>query len=286
MLIFELTILAITYSALIIAIFLEVLCFKRKMETIETIAFTASLLLLVISISLSPLFGENEIGSTSAVFTLICMTLVSSTTFLITLSERHHTIKPIYKRAHIYLAASLIIGVLVTYLVGYLVYVQYAVIVFLICSIAASMIIVRVTKPLKRFAHLEKSSRFFAITFLILVPFYLIFHYGFEREYEKLPMGFLLYMAFILLAVSKIYDDLQRLSLIRKGVEPQKQHFKNYGLTEREEEIATLLSKGITYQSISEQLFISLPTVKTHAGSIYKKCGVKTRHELTLLLIH
>jgi DNA-binding NarL/FixJ family response regulator len=86
------------------------------------------------------------------------------------------------------------------------------------------------------------------------------------------------------LALHKIYDDLQRLSLVNKTVNPQKQHFKNYGLTEREEEIAKLLIQGITYQMISEQLFIALPTVKTHASNIYKKCNVKTRHELTFVI--
>jgi DNA-binding NarL/FixJ family response regulator len=56
-------------------------------------------------------------------------------------------------------------------------------------------------------------------------------------------------------------------------------------LTKREQEIATLLTKGITYKEISESLFISMPTVKTHTSNIYKKCGVKNRSELTALLI-
>lgn len=74
--------------------------------------------------------------------------------------------------------------------------------------------------------------------------------------------------------------------MVKTGIEPQKQQFKNYGLTEREEEIALLLTKGNTYRSISEQLYISLPTVKTHASNIYKKCALKTRHELTARLFN
>ncbi|NLR91403.1 helix-turn-helix transcriptional regulator [Flammeovirga sp. SR4] len=78
---------------------------------------------------------------------------------------------------------------------------------------------------------------------------------------------------------------MQRLSLINNDIAPNKQQFKNYALTKREQEIASLLQKGVTYQKIADQLFISLPTVKTHASNIYKKCGVKTRNELSNLLI-
>lgn len=278
----ELIILAFTYTSLIIAIFLEVLCYVRKMENIETIAFTVSLLLLVISISLSPLLQEKD---TTTVFTLTCMAIVSTTTFFNTLSERVHSMPLIYRNIHGIIALLLIASIFIGNSLGFLMVVQNAIVVFLIGSVVASMILLRTTKPRKRFAHQEKSNRFFALVFLTIVPIYLVVHFVFAEEYSNLQFGFLLYLAFTVMAASKIYDDLQRLSLIKMGLEPQKQHFKNYGLTDREEEIATLLSKGLTYQTISEQLFISLPTVKTHASNIYKKCGVKTRHELTVLLI-
>jgi len=146
------------------------------------------------------------------------------------------------------------------------------------------MMIIRMTKPIRIFAHQEKAARIFALVFALLVPIYLIFLFGFEEQYEKLQVGILIPIAFFSLAAHKIYDDLQRLSIIGRRLEPQKQNFKNYGLTKREEEIAGLLLKGCTYQSISDQLFISLPTVKTHTTNIYKKCSVKTRHELTALI--
>ncbi|WP_185152547.1 LuxR C-terminal-related transcriptional regulator [Fulvivirga aurantia] len=55
-------------------------------------------------------------------------------------------------------------------------------------------------------------------------------------------------------------------------------------MTQREQEIATLLFEGLTYQDITHKLHISLPTVKTHTSNIYKKCSVKNRHELSRLL--
>ncbi|MCL4148268.1 UNVERIFIED_CONTAM: hypothetical protein GTU68_025111 [Idotea baltica] len=84
----------------------------------------------------------------------------------------------------------------------------------------------------------------------------------------------------------KLIDDLQRLSLFNPKVELKEQHFQNYALTNREKEIAALLTEGKTYKQISTELFISLPTVKTHTSNIYRKCGVKNRSTLTALLIN
>ncbi|UPQ78756.1 LuxR C-terminal-related transcriptional regulator [Flavobacterium azooxidireducens] len=281
MLTFEYILLGLTYTTLFISIFLQWVCYKRNIENIETIAFTVSLLLLIVSISLSPLF---PVGETSNISTLIAMVLVSITTFLNTWSERKHSFKIVYKRAYLTFATLLLIVIFVTYFLDHLIVAQNAVVAFLIGSVLGALGLAQSTKPIKRYLHLEKVNKIFGLIFLILVPTYLIFHYGFEKEYQQFPIGFLLYIAFTLLALHKIYDDLQRLSLVNKKVEPQKQHFKNYCLTGREEEIARLLVQGITYQNISEQLFISLPTVKTHASNIYKKCNVKTRHELVFVL--
>jgi two-component system, sensor histidine kinase LadS len=50
-------------------------------------------------------------------------------------------------------------------------------------------------------------------------------------------------------------------------------------LTEREQDVLKELSKGITYQQIGENLFISKNTVKTHVLNIYEKLDVKNRTE-------
>lgn len=283
MLIFEYVILGLTYTSLSIALFLQLICYTKKIESIASVAFTASLLLLVVSISLSPLFPfENA----TTISTLLCMVLVAVTTFLNTLSERKHAVPKAYIKAHTFIAAILAVSLFVAFWFDHLIYtyIQYMVVVFLIVSILVSMTLVRFTKPIKRYEHYENASRISALSFLVLVPAYLIFHYAFKEEYQQFRFGFLLYIGFTALALRIIYDDLQRLSLTNKRIEPQIQKFKNYGLTEREEEIAILLTKGVTYQNIATQLFISMPTVKTHASNIYRKCGVNTRNELTYLL--
>lgn len=56
-------------------------------------------------------------------------------------------------------------------------------------------------------------------------------------------------------------------------------------LTERENQIATLLLKGYTYRLIAQELFISESTVKTHIQNIYYKLGVRNKTELINKLI-
>lgn len=48
-------------------------------------------------------------------------------------------------------------------------------------------------------------------------------------------------------------------------------------LTEREKEILQLLSLGLRYKEISEKLFLSTETVRTHIRNIYEKLHVNSR---------
>lgn len=57
-----------------------------------------------------------------------------------------------------------------------------------------------------------------------------------------------------------------------------------FGITRREWELALMLSEGKEYSEIAKALELSFHTVKTHAHNLYKKAGVKSRHELQALL--
>jgi DNA-binding CsgD family transcriptional regulator len=58
-------------------------------------------------------------------------------------------------------------------------------------------------------------------------------------------------------------------------------------LTDRERQVAQLLSKGHTYQTIAEQLCVSHETVKMHLKNIYRKLDagnkIEALHKLKLL---
>jgi RNA polymerase sigma factor (sigma-70 family) len=62
------------------------------------------------------------------------------------------------------------------------------------------------------------------------------------------------------------------------------QHLDN--LTERELEVLKLLSKGLLYKEIADQLTISVDTVNKHVSHTYRKLQVRTRTEAVLKLLN
>ncbi len=282
----EIVLLIVAYTMLTLSIFLEIVCYKRNLETLETIGLTISLLLLVISLTVSSFIEQANSSENTNIITLLAMVLVGLTVPLNLFVERRHRIKLVWKKILIAFSIALFLLVLIGHFFNILYYLQYVVVVFLGVSIVLSMLMIWVTKPHASIAHREKTDRIFAIAFMVLVPISLIVNYVSELKELNLKIGFTIPLVFILFAGSKLLDDLQRLSLFKIGNEVKEQNLKNYSLSNRESEIANLLVKGNTYQQISDDLFISMATVKTHASNIYRKCKVKTRSELTALLSH
>lgn len=56
-------------------------------------------------------------------------------------------------------------------------------------------------------------------------------------------------------------------------------------LSEREREIASLVAQGLDNQQIAQQLFISLPTVKSHMNNILKKIGGTSRVHIAIMVL-
>jgi len=68
-------------------------------------------------------------------------------------------------------------------------------------------------------------------------------------------------------------------------VSDDEENLLNY-LTNREEEVLELLTKGITYKGVASQLFISETTVKTHVNNIFQKLQVNDRTQAVLYAIN
>lgn len=49
------------------------------------------------------------------------------------------------------------------------------------------------------------------------------------------------------------------------------------GISRREHEVLTLMSKGDSNQEIADKLFLSLNTVKTHSSNLFVKLGARRR---------
>ena len=51
-------------------------------------------------------------------------------------------------------------------------------------------------------------------------------------------------------------------------------------LTAGERRVAELAAEGDTNREIAQNLFLSLKTVETHLGHVYKKLGISSRQQL------
>lgn len=56
-------------------------------------------------------------------------------------------------------------------------------------------------------------------------------------------------------------------------------------LTQREEEVLRFITLGLSNPEIAEELFISMPTVKSHVSSLLSKTGVRDRVHLVLFAL-
>lgn len=75
---------------------------------------------------------------------------------------------------------------------------------------------------------------------------------------------------------------MERLAALMSGKSQSPDILK--GLTEREQEICSLLVKGLTNKQIAEGLFISEGTVKNYISSIYDKTGIHDRAKLVVAI--
>ena len=57
-----------------------------------------------------------------------------------------------------------------------------------------------------------------------------------------------------------------------------------YELTVREVEVSKLVAQGLSNKTISEKLFVSVNTVKSHMQRIYNKLNISTRYQLMSIM--
>lgn len=70
------------------------------------------------------------------------------------------------------------------------------------------------------------------------------------------------------------------LNLIRKGTPKKEKNIaEEYNLTTREHEILVALSKGLSYEQIASNLYISYGTVRKHVENCYRKLRVHSKVE-------
>ena len=76
---------------------------------------------------------------------------------------------------------------------------------------------------------------------------------------------------------SPMSSDIAR-KIVAK-MQRREQDRASYGITPREVDVLTMLSKGLTYQEVADGLFISVKTLKKHIYNIYAKLHVDNKVE-------
>lgn len=283
--ILEIILYFLAYTIGVITIFLELVCYYKKIEYLETILFTAAFLFFLIALSINLFAGNRDLDEgASANLTLFSMVLLGLTICLNTFAERQVKVPKLVKILLYSSSVTLIVLVIAKAFNYFDFYTNSLVSSFLGIAILASMFLIRGTKPEKRIQHREKLERIISLSFIILVPIAIFFEFIAPQlsilSFGQNTISITPPIIFIILAISKLFDDLNRLSLFTSDNKIEAQNAKNYNLTPRETEIADLLIKGHSYANISESLFIAMPTVKTHVSNIYKKAQVKNKIEL------
>ncbi|HEX6890662.1 MAG TPA: LuxR C-terminal-related transcriptional regulator [Chryseolinea sp.] len=126
---------------------------------------------------------------------------------------------------------------------------------------------------------MKKSVFLYGISLALLVYVLKLIEY---RYYVRdLSLGFYLTLIALLFGALGAWFGgqlvIKRIHSISSAFNANATSLKLTGISKREYDVLTLISKGDTNQQIADKLFLSLNTVKTHSSSLYVKLGAKRR---------
>lgn len=146
-----------------------------------------------------------------------------------------------------------------------------------------------ISLPLRRSklitARYRRPVRVLAIVFLVLVESMMVQDAAIIVG-APLPPGLLDGACFLALSITILVfclDILLSRAKISGPLPGWREFGLSHGLTDRELDILAGLLRGSRYKEIAQRLSISLDTVKTHAGHVYRKSGVASRTQLRYL---
>lgn len=132
------------------------------------------------------------------------------------------------------------------------------------------------------FKKLKNEQKKYIITIAMILPCYLVDVLLLKDVFIQLvSIPFIVYIAMMFHDVLfNVINDIKTKTDKPNIIET----IKEYDLTEREIDVVKLVIKGYTNKKISEELFVSIHTVKSHMQHIFTKFKVKTRYELISIL--
>ena len=268
---------------------------KRNSDYRAVILFLLSFTLSIIALTVSYYLSEiANLNSLSKSFDLAALLGMGLTVFTLPNLILNH-IKSAYKKklnmiTAIVSALLCVLSVIFYFTnLAHLYYINFLVLisVFSLIVIYSMILLIKNNPPKKRKTHIIIKIIYIA-TFIFLPIFIctdilydelLFIHVFIPRGFYTLPFFYLILSLFItsaaLLETAPYAGDLHI-----------SQKFLNiYGISARENEILEKLISGKSYKEIGNELFISLPTAKTHVMNIYRKTDVNNKIELIKLIL-
>ncbi len=288
--ILKIILLILAYSLGIATLIVQVICFLKDLEYKETIFFTIVFLLLIIASTIQGLVKtENSILFNIQDLAINVLTVVFAISIPINIhKERVDSFRKTRNGVVITIGTIIIALVILLRSLNQSVLTIWFVSVHLFLSVIYSMFFLLFTKPGALIQTRDKSERLLAFIVLIImiVSFVLIVvnYKVFTLKLLQQNGGIILAIICIILSVSKIPSDIKKLVQTEKAISTDENKLAKFGITQREQEVLQLLVTGKTYKEIATELFISLPTVKTHVSNIYAKAKVRNRLELSNLI--
>ena len=129
----------------------------------------------------------------------------------------------------------------------------------------------------------KKLARYFLIAFIPQILYSIVDYLLLKNiEFQLTNISYTIFSILVFVDLSSHYFKNYSRQL---NISDQSVALKNkYTLSEREIEVTGLLAQGLDNKTISEQLHISVNTVKSHIKRIYNKLGVSNRLQLMNVL--
>ena len=117
---------------------------------------------------------------------------------------------------------------------------------------------------------------------IIFIPGFVLDYFLIKTLHFSLliPLLYFCYSILFLQYFIKTYNADSLADRSQKDINELNSYLNQAGISAREKEIVTLIMKGYSNQKISNILFISLSTVKSHVRNIFQKLNVESRFEI------
>jgi DNA-binding CsgD family transcriptional regulator len=137
----------------------------------------------------------------------------------------------------------------------------------------------------KKHHHAWMASLFVFFALVVVLDFFREFIPGLkgtELRYVVLPAFYAYLNIFLLHSHVTLWS--RQITEHATAVVPTVETLKRYGVSSRETEVLSHLSRGRTYGEIADVLCVSMATIKTHLSHLYEKTGTRNKVELINLL--